>query len=220
GLKQGRLLILFDGLDEVSSRNQKEVLNAIEQMVDRYEKNRYILSCRSAAYLSPSPRFIEVTLAGNNQDQIKSFINNWFSALDNDGSELAEKCWKSLKRSHNVAVRELAQTPLLLTFLCLVYSRSLTFSGNRSILYHEGLRILLKKWSEEKRIATPGIYDGLHVELEERLLAEVAYQAFIKDKLLFTRNELVKHIREFLLRELNAPSNLSGEDVLESIATQ
>ncbi|NEP60018.1 MAG: NACHT domain-containing protein [Symploca sp. SIO2G7] len=219
-LKKGRFLILFDGLDEVSSYSRHKVLNTIERFVGRYEKNRYVISCRAAAYRCPSPSFREITLAGNGQEQIKSFIHNWFSSDEEGNSEAAETCWKSLRRSDNVAVRELAQTPLLLTFLCLVYSRSLTFSGNRSILYHEGLRILLKKWFEEKRIAKETIYEGLHVELEEKLLAEIAYEAFKDDKLLFPKANLVQHIRDFLLKELNAPSNLSGENILDAIAIQ
>ncbi|NEQ53684.1 MAG: NACHT domain-containing protein, partial [Leptolyngbya sp. SIO3F4] len=220
GLKKGRFLILFDGLDEVSSSNRPQVLDEIEAFVERHGKNRFIVSCRAAAYRSPSTSFREITLAGNSQEQIKNFIYNWFSSDNEDGSEAAEKCWKTLRKSDNVAVRELAQTPLLLTFLCLVYSRSHTFSGNRSILYHQGLRILLKKWFEEKRIAKEGIYEGLHVELEEKLLAEIAYKAFREDKLLFTKINLVNHIRGFLLKELNAPSNLSGENVLDAIAVQ
>ena len=221
-LKKGQFLILFDGLDEVSSNSRYRVLDKIEAFVERYKKNRYVISCRAAAYRSPSPSFREITLAGNGQEQIKNFIYNWFSSdSDEEGSsEAAEKCWKSIRKSDNVAVRELARTPLLLTFLCLVYSRSLTFSGNRSILYHEGLRILLEKWFGEKRVANEEIYEGLHVELEEKLLAEIAYKAFKDDKLLFTKVNIVEHIREFLLKELNAPSNLSGEAILDAIAIQ
>ncbi|MEM7063874.1 MAG: NACHT domain-containing protein [Cyanobacteria bacterium P01_B01_bin.77] len=219
-LKKGRFLILFDGLDEVSSSGRHQVLNNIETFVGRHEKNRYVISCRAAAYRCPSPSFREITLAGNGQEQIKQFIYNWFSSDEVEDADAAETCWKSLRKSDNIAVRELAQTPLLLTFLCLVYSRSLTFSGNRSTLYHEGLRILLKKWFEEKRISKESIYEGLHIELEEKLLAEIAYKAFKDDKLLFTKVSLVKHIREFLLRELNAPSHLSGENILDAIAIQ
>ena len=174
-LKKGRFLILFDGLDEVSSNQRPKILDKVEAFVERYQKNRYVISCRAAAYRSPSPSFREITLAGNGQDQIKNFIYNWFSSGEAGDAEAAEKCWKSFRKSDNVAVRELARTPLLLTFLCLVYSRSLTFSGNRSILYHEGLRILLEKWFDEKRISNEEIYEGLHVELEEKLLAEIAY---------------------------------------------
>ncbi|MEM8612920.1 MAG: NACHT domain-containing protein [Cyanobacteria bacterium P01_H01_bin.105] len=219
-LKKGRFLILFDGLDEVSSNQRPKILDKVEAFVERYQKNRYVISCRAAAYRSPSPSFREITLAGNGQDQIKNFIYNWFSSGEAGDAEAAEKCWKSIRKSDNVAVRELARTPLLLTFLCLVYSRSLTFSGNRSILYHEGLRILLEKWFDEKRISNEEIYEGLHVELEEKLLAEIAYKGFRDDKLLFTKVNLVEHIRDFLLRELNAPSNLSGEAILDAIAIQ
>lgn len=219
-LKKGRFLILFDGLDEVPSNSRHKVLDRIESFVEHHGKNRYVISCRAAAYRSPSPGFREITLGGNGEEQIKSFIYNWFASGDEGDAEAAETCWKSLQRADNVAVRELAQTPLLLTFLCLVYSRSFTFSGNRSILYHQGLRILLQKWFEEKRIAKKTIYEGLHIELEEKLLAEIAYEGFKTDNLLFTKANLVKHIREFLSRELNAPSSLSGETILDAIVIQ
>ena len=94
--------------------------------MESYEKNRYVISCSAAAYRCPSPSFREVTLAGNSQEQIKNLIYNWFSSGEEADSDAAEKCWKLLRKSDNVAVRELAQTPLLLTFLCLVYSRSQT----------------------------------------------------------------------------------------------
>lgn len=220
GLKEGRFLILFDGLDEVPSSEKDKIVDKIENFIERYDRNRYVLSCRAANYLYASPRFSEITLADNNQDQIKTFIYNWFSADEGWTTEFADDCWKLLRKPDNISVRELAKTPLLLTFLCLVYSRSLSFSGNRSMLYHEGLRILLQKWSDEKRVAKSGVYEGLHVELEEKLLAEIAYRAFKKDRLLFTKISLVKRIREFLLKELNAPDNLSGEAVLEAISIQ
>ncbi|MEM6254998.1 MAG: NACHT domain-containing protein [Cyanobacteria bacterium P01_D01_bin.156] len=219
-LKRGWFLILFDGLDEVSSHSHHRVLDRIEALVEQYGKNRYVISCRTAAYRSPSPSFREISLAGNGEEQIKSFIYNWFAAGEAGDVEAAETCWKSLQKADNVAVRELAQTPLLLTFLCLVYSRSHTFSGNRSMLYHQGLRILLKRWFEEKRVAKDTIYEGLHIELEEKLLAEIAYEAFKADNLLLTKANLVKHIRKFLLQELNAPSNLSGENILDAIVIQ
>lgn len=219
-LKKGCLLILFDGLDEVSYNSRDDILDKIEEFVEHYEKNRYILSCRTAAYCCPSSRFRDIVLADNDRDQVRDFIRNWFSSDEKKGQELAEKCWKSLEKPDNFAVIELARTPLLLTFLCLVYNHSKTFSGNRSILYHEGLRILLQKWSEEKRIMKEGIYKGLHVELEEKLLAEIAYQAFISEKILFTKSDLVERIRSFLRRELNAPGNLNGENVLKAITIQ
>ena len=43
-LEQGKLLILLDGLDEVPTVNTNEVISEIQNFVDRYEKNRFIVS--------------------------------------------------------------------------------------------------------------------------------------------------------------------------------
>ena len=49
-LKSGKLLILFDGLDEVPAANVDNVVSKIGDFVDRYSDNRFIASCRIAAY--------------------------------------------------------------------------------------------------------------------------------------------------------------------------
>ena len=64
------------------------------------------------------------------------------------------------------------------------------------------------------------IYAGLHTELEEELLADIAYWGFERDKLFFEKWELVDQIREFLTGNLNADKTLNSEAVLNAIAMQ
>ena len=81
-LEQGNLLIMLDGLDEVPSANLDNVLTTIRDFVDRYDCNRFISSCRVAAagYRgSAFQRFINVTMADFDDEQILQFIGNWFS---------------------------------------------------------------------------------------------------------------------------------------------
>jgi predicted NACHT family NTPase len=73
-LKQGKLLILLDGLDEVPSVNVNNVIDAIQDFVDRYDKNRYIASCRTAAYRYNFKRFSDVVLSEFDDQQIQQFI--------------------------------------------------------------------------------------------------------------------------------------------------
>jgi predicted NACHT family NTPase len=64
-LEQGKLLILFDGLDEVPTELLGQMTEAIKNLVDRYSKNRFIASCRIAAYRSFQnfSRFTDVAIA-------------------------------------------------------------------------------------------------------------------------------------------------------------
>ncbi len=219
-LEQGKLLILLDGLDEVPTKNVEETIRQIQNFVDQYDKNRFIASCRVAAYRHNFRRFTDVAMADFNQGQIQQFIANWFSSEVDREANTAQKCWNLLQRPENRAARELAQSPLLLTLLCLVYHSSQSFPQNRSVLYRKALRVLLEEWAAEKRIFPEEIYQGLSTELEEVLLSEIAFKGFEANRLFFSQREVVDQIRTFLEDNLNAPRHLNGEKVLEAIAVQ
>jgi NACHT domain len=219
-LEQGKLLILLDGLDEVPTVNTNEVISKIQNFVDRYDKNRFIVSCRTAAYRNNFQRFTDVKLADFDDTQIEQFIDNWFQSELDKQAGTAQKCWELLQKPEYAAAKELAHTPLLLTFLCLNYDRSQNFPNNRSVLYKKALRILLEEWAAEKRILRDEIYQGLSTELEESLLSEIAYTGFETDKLFFSQREVVEEIKTFLATNLNVPKHLDGEAVLNAIAVQ
>ena len=219
-LEKGKLLILLDGLDEVPTKNLSSVIDTIQDFVDKHDKNRFIVSCRTAFYKSSFRRFTDVEMADFNDKQIEQYINNWFNSEIDIQEQTAANCWSLLQQSEYKAAKELARTPLLLTFLCLAYDKAETFPDNRSQLYRRALNILLEEWGAEKRIRRDKIYQGLNTGLEEVLLSQIAYQGFEKDKLFYDRKDLIEKIREFLGNNLNAPEHLDGKQVLNAIEVQ
>ncbi len=216
-LEKGELLILLDGLDEVPTANVNNVIEKIKDFVDRHYKNRFILSCRTAAR-THLRRFTDIEIVEFDDQQIQSFIEHWFSSELDRKNETAKNCWELLQKEEYKSAKELAHTPLLLTFLCLVYDENQSFPTNRSRLYQDALRILLEKWSAEKRLSNRGlVYENLSIEQEEILLSEIAYQNFVADKLFLEKREVVKQIKDHLKQNLNAPQHLDGEKVLKTI---
>lgn len=216
-LEKGELLILLDGLDEVPTANVNNVIEKIKDFVDRHYKNRFILSCRTAAR-THLQRFTDIEIVEFDDQQIQSFIEHWFSSELDCKNETAKNCWELLQKEEYKSAKELAHTPLLLTFLCLVYDENQSFPTNRSRLYQDALRILLEKWSAEKRLPNRGlVYENLSIEQEEILLSEIAYQNFVADKLFLEKREIVKQIKDHLKQNFNAPQHLDGEKVLKTI---
>ncbi|GBL14754.1 hypothetical protein MTo_02059 [Microcystis aeruginosa NIES-1211] len=216
-LEKGELLILLDGLDEVPTANVYNVIEKIQDFVDRHHKNRFILSCRTAAR-THLRQFTDIEIVEFDDQQIQSFIEHWFSSELDRKNETAKNCWELLQKKEYKSAKELAHTPLLLTFLCLVYDENQSFPTNRSRLYQDALRILLEKWSAEKRLPNRGlVYENLSIEQEEILLSEIAYQNFVADKLFLEKREIVKQIKDHLKQNLNAPQHLDGEKVLKTI---
>lgn len=219
-LDQGKLLILLDGLDEVPTHRTNTVIEKVEDFVSRYDRNRFVVSCRTAAYRSSFKRFTDVTVADFDDEQIKQFIYQWFNSELDHEAKIAELYWDRLQRPENMAAKELAQTPLLLTFLCLVYDREQILPLNRYTLYENALDILLKEWSAQKRLDPQPIYEGFHPALEKVLLGKIAYDNFKKDHLFFSKSSITGQIAVFLADTLGAPEYLDSEDVLEAIEKQ
>lgn len=219
-LNKGRLLVLLDGLDEVPKAQEDEVIEQIRDFVDRHGKNRFIASCRIAAYKGGFPRFKDVTIAPFEDPQIQEFIGNWFSGERDQSNATADQCWELLKRPEYKAAKELAQTPLLLTLLCAVYDKQLDFPKNRASLYGDALDVVLKEWAAEKRIHNQPIYRDLPLELELELLSEMAFNSFVDDQLFFDKRDVTHGIKTFLIDNLNVPKHLDSEAVLEAIEVQ
>lgn len=212
-LKKGELLILLDGLDEVPDANTNNVITTIQNFVDQHNKNRFIISCRTAAR-NHFRQFTDIEIVEFDDDQIETFIHHWFS----DEQETAQECWELLQQPEYASAKELGQTPLLLTFLCLVYDENQAFPTNRSRLYGDALRILLERWAAEKRLPNRRqIYENLSIENEEILLSEIAYFYFTQDCLFYNQGELTDQIKTFLMDRLNAPHYLDGEQILKTI---
>ena len=212
-LKKGELLILLDGLDEVPDANTNNVITTIQNFVDHHNKNRFIISCRTAAR-NHFRQFTDIEIVEFDDQQIESFIQHWFS----DEPETAQECWQLLQQPEYASAKELGQTPLLLTFLCLVYDENQAFPTNRSRLYGDALRILLERWAAENRLPNRRqIYENLSIENEEILLSEIAYFYFSEDRLFYNQGELTDQIKTFLMDSLNAPHYLDGEQILKTI---
>ncbi|OHE82955.1 MAG: hypothetical protein A2107_00610 [Verrucomicrobia bacterium GWF2_62_7] len=219
-LEAGKLLILLDGLDEVPKNKLDESIRHIRDFVDHYDANRFIASCRTAFYQSYFKRFKDVLLADFDNAQIETFIRNWFRSAIDLQQHTAEEFWQTLQAGEHAATLELARTPLLLTFLCLVYDNSQSLPANRSDLYEEALKILMERWASENRRRNETIYKGLTTKLEVLLLEQIAGPMFSASEVFFTQKHLVDKIDDFLRKELNAPKHLDGQQVLKAIEVQ
>ncbi|MGP1382535.1 MAG: NACHT domain-containing protein [Thainema sp.] len=219
-LENGKLLVLLDGLDEVPSDHLNIAIQQIQDLVDRYGDNRFIASCRTVAYHGGFPHFKDVMMAAFEDEQIEQFIRAWFRSEKDRELGTAQKCWELLNSKDYAAAKELAQTPLLLTLLCVVYDQLQDFPKKRAPLYGEALDVLLSKWAAEKRLERDPIYRELSPELERILLSEIAYDSFAEDQLFFSQQTVTDQIKEFLISNLNAPKHLNSEAVLDAIELQ
>jgi predicted NACHT family NTPase len=219
-LRQGRALVLLDGLDEVREEDTKRVLRQIREVSEQFHTNQFVITCRIAAKEYTFERFTEVEMADFDLKQIAIFAQNWFQLSD---PVKAERFIHKLKE--NKPIQELATNPLLLTLLCLVFGENADFPANRSELYKEGLDVLLKKWDAKRNIERDQVYKNLSVQRKEDLLSQIALATFEQKDYFFKQKTVEAYITDFIRNLRDADPDpvvlrLDSEAVLNSIEAQ
>lgn len=219
-LKQGKLLIILDGLDEVPTEKMSEITTAIKNLVDVYSNNRFIVSCRIAAYHHSLnfQRFTNVAIADFNDEQIQTLIHKWFES--HSQPEWGQQCWEKLNSRDYAATKELTKTPLLLTLICILFRKRGEFPNKRATVYNEALWTLLSEWDASKEIIRQQSYKGLDTKCKEIMLAEIAYNNFIKDNLFFQQGEIAPQVEQILKEMLLNEKIIDGRAVLRAIEEQ
>lgn len=218
-LQHGKVLVILDGLDEVPNQWRRQVQNQIRDVARKYHQNRFILTCRTQIIECPPENFECVEVADFNPEQVRQFVENWFSAKTSaQGAEKARGLLQQLE--NNKPIRELAITPILLSLTCCFFDDIGELPTQRSQLYRRGLNQLLKEWDKGRDIQREvgnAVYQQLTVSQKEQLLSVIAAHKFeqANNFVLFDQPEIARCIAD----RLNLAAE-DGEAVLEAIEAQ
>jgi predicted NACHT family NTPase len=184
-LKQGRCLVMLDGLDEVADPHQRKNISAwVDTQMKRYPKTAFILSSRPFGYRNAELKEVRTCLNVKpfNSKQINNFLHHWY--LQNEMLRQARKADEGvrkiafkkaedlIKRIKNYApIADMANNPLLLTMIATVHDNRGALPGSRLELYKEICEVLLARRQEDKNIpdSVP-----LTVEQKQKVLQSLA----------------------------------------------
>lgn len=198
-LREGRVLLLMDGLDEVFNQDSKAVLKEIRRFSENYQKNLFITTCRTAAKASNIRGFTDVEIASFTQEQITAFALKWFTTFTKtnamDGRGKAAEFIQKLNLPENLPFRKLAVTPLFLHLTCWVFDRQNKFPSKITEFYKQCLDLLLVKWDEVRGIQRDEIYRGFILPQKLRLLSQIAAVTFEQGTYFFEKRIIESTLR-------------------------
>ena len=202
-LTTGRALLLFDGLDEVKQeQDQRRYLTRLLQnFARRYDRCQHLITCRIAASDYAFAGFADVEVADFTPAQVAEYARHWFGADEKKFAAFSDE----LGRPENRGLAELANTPLLLSLLCLTFDNAMRFPPNRAELYEDALDALLRKWDSSRQIQRDEIYRALSPKRKRHLLTSIAVPTFEKGELFFRQRDVEGWIVDYLARLPDAP---------------
>lgn len=218
-LQQGKFLILLDGLDEVSADKLAAVVDYIQGFIRRFEKNRFVISCRTAAYSFNFTQFLDVIVAEFDDGQIQKFVYNWFDNDSEENKSRGRSFWKCLNGYGNASIKDLARTPIFLIYLCLLYEAENSLPRTRGHLCSKVLDFFLHDWIQQKNVVSicQDRLADMPLSLERKMLSDIAYKTFKNGHLFFSKAYLRREFDLFLSEKGFNQADIDGIRLLEGI---
>lgn len=183
-------LLIFDGLDEVSTDEQERIVSQIVSISKRFKHNKILVSCRTANYRGQLEGFFEFEVCAFSKEQINQFVAGWFKGTP----LLAGEFLKDL--SKNPGLQELATTPLFTALLCIAYKRNQKFPDQKALVYLSSIDALLIDWDSSKQVRRTNYVQQFDAELKKQLLGKVACDTFCEKSLYFSKQEIISRLNE------------------------
>jgi predicted NACHT family NTPase len=201
-LREGRILLLLDGMDEVLNQDVTPVLREIRQFSEQYTKNQFVASCRTAAQKLQLRGFTDVEIAPFTSEQINTFAGKWFVTLANtstqSGYDQSAQFMEKLDLPENAQFRQLVVTPLFLHLACWVFQGQGKFPTKPTDFYKQGLDFLLGKWDEARGVERDDVYKGFLVPQKLRLMSQLAAVTFEQGQYFFEQHMIEQYIGDYL----------------------
>ena len=189
-LLRRRVLLLFDGLDEVQSKHRAKIASAVNAFIDAWcnailNGNRAVVSSRIIGYGATQIQSAQatVTLRDFAQPQIEQFLHTWCVAYEQfargdvpearaDGEKQAAQLAAEI--SGNAGARRLAGNPLLLTIMALIQRQGVKMPERRVELYDIASRTLIETWNRARGLSETILLNLPDTRLTFALLGDLA----------------------------------------------
>lgn len=172
-LLAGRVLLLVDGLDEISDPGDRAAfVCTIRSALQAYPGTSLVVTSREAGFRHVAahlaPVCIQATLSPFDEEDVRRLTGAWHREVVGDTEKVrAEAEQLAAIIVANDRIRSLAANPLLLTTLLLVKRWVGLLPTRRAVLYGKAIDVLLMTWNTEGHAPIP----------EEEALPQLCYVA-------------------------------------------
>ena len=222
-LKAGRCVVMLDGLDEVASTQDRNVVSDwVRRQVSRYPDNDFLVTSRPLGYESaPIGGAIRVLASPFSTAQVERFVHRWYLAEERrstgaDDANVTRRAQTAAddlltRLRANPSLHSLTVNPLLLTMIATVHRHLAALPGSRAQLYEQICQVLLWRRHEAKRLTSV-----LRGDQQERLVRVLGYEMMTRNARDLAGSDVTKILRP-VLRGINR--DLAPENVLANLAS-
>ena len=140
--EEGRLLLLFDGLDEVDPEVREKAEGKIRELAARWPETPIVVTTRPIGYRRFAGEFQELQLQALDLPRRREFLARWFGRFEGVRDEA--KAEEALRELSDPGSEELASNPLYLTLMAMLLEDGKSPARDRATLYEQVFDLLLE----------------------------------------------------------------------------
>lgn len=199
-LKTGKFVFLMDGLDLLSISTEFNPIKYIQNFINRYAKNSFLLSCRTGVYYPAFPdNYRIIKCLELSDEKIKIYLESYIK----DPQKKSQIFDQIMADSQ---LKEISRTPLVLILMTAAFLRSKEIPHRKSEIYSSYLNCLYTVF--EKR----GGFGQSEKELLQDVLIELGFKMAIDNKSIISIKDMLKLIDSVM--ERNGYKGLDANGVL------
>jgi DNA polymerase III delta prime subunit len=169
-LDELQVAVLLDGLDEVSPALRNSIEADIEELVEKTRHCKYFLTCRSGEYSRSYSYFDVVEVCNLQMHEVEDVARSWL------GQEYNE----FLAQLERLPLMELAQRPLFLIQMVVLYSNSGYLPSQPFEVYRMITMLMIREWDRERNLVRKSRYADFEAERKLEFLANLAFEITYK----------------------------------------
>jgi hypothetical protein len=154
-LRDGRALVIFDGLDELlDPALRAEVASIIEIFCADFPLAAVLATSRVVGYAQAEldhGQFTAYRLTRFSQEQVAEYARKWFALEEYDPTGDTED-WASAFLEESTVASDLRSNPLMLALLCILYRGAGSLPRRRAAIYEKCADLLFRRWDQRRRI--------------------------------------------------------------------
>jgi predicted NACHT family NTPase len=197
-LNESNCMLILDGIDELHKSIQLSTFREIEQLGLKLDRAKILMTVRKSELNKVIDSFTIFEIAALSSKQIREIAGKWLKNSDQFIIELEKKPY-----------RDLANRPIFLTFLLILFERYSTIPMQPSEVYEDTTYLILKEWDEHRDIVRTSRYGDFNTRKKLKFIAELSYCLTYKIKQkVFSSKDLEK-----IYIQINSKYGLPDDDV-------
>lgn len=210
-------MILLDGLDEISTRLASTFEKGLDEFIDCYPLNQYIISSRPYKSFISYDRFSVLSVEPFSKEQAIELIDRL--EFRTDEPEIKAKFRNELDKTLYKTHREFTENPLLLTIMLMTFEQFAEVPSKMHIFYREAFIALSKNLDASKGAYKRNLKTGLTVDKFADYFAEFCSRTYHDEKFELTEAEFENYFYELNERSRCDDDITKAEDFLYDLCT-